>query len=102
MGDKDTQDAIAELTWKVDHLCLMIDKVAQYADSDPEICLMQARKSAEAICDHVFSEEIGTPGQITLETLIQSLSADDGRQWTVITSHFGHRIRRVVDSQSEN
>jgi len=59
---------------KIDVLCSSILKARQYAHSDPETALMQARKSAEAICRHIFAAEIGEPGTIMLDELIKRLA----------------------------
>ena len=67
-------ERILELSQKVDFLCEIIIKAQRYAESDPETALMQARKSAEAICRNVFSAEIGEPGKIMLDGLIKKLA----------------------------
>jgi hypothetical protein len=52
------------------YLTGIIVKAMRYAESDPETSLMYARKSAEGICTHVFSREIGNPGNNRLDRLI--------------------------------
>ena len=68
MGTRD--EKINELVAKVDYLTAIITKARNYAQSDPEVALMQARKSAEAVCRQVFSAEIGEPGKLMLDVLI--------------------------------
>jgi hypothetical protein len=59
------------------YLTDIIVKAMGYADSDPETSLMYARKSAEGICTHVFSHEIGNPGNNRLDKPIELLSNKD-------------------------
>ncbi len=59
------------------YLTGVIVKAMEYAASDPETSLMYARKSAEGICTHVFSREIGNPGNNRLDKLIELLSNKD-------------------------
>lgn len=74
MDKEDQEKKIKELTGKVELLSSIIIKAQMYADVDPEIALMQARKSAEAICRNIFTVEIGEPGKIMLDELIKKLA----------------------------
>lgn len=67
------KDKIDDLEKKVDYLTKLILKAYTYASDDPEIALMQARKSAEAMMRNIFEAEIGTPGKIMLDELIKKL-----------------------------
>jgi uncharacterized protein YjbI with pentapeptide repeats len=63
-----------QLHAQIKDLSRIILKAQRYAESDPEVSLAQARKSAEAICRLVFAAEIGDPGAtITLAELIRRL-----------------------------
>lgn len=64
---------LQELRAKVSVLSQIIAKAHLYADTDPEIALHQARKSAEAICLSIFSVVIGPPGRLQFEDLIRKL-----------------------------
>lgn len=70
----DSELKIQELRDKVTALSRIILKAQQYAESDPEVALTQARKSAEAICRSVFAAEVGEPGTIMLDELIRKLN----------------------------
>ena len=59
------------------YLTGILVKAIGYADSDPETSLMYARKSAEGICRHIFSQEVGNPGNNRLDKLIELLSCKD-------------------------
>lgn len=54
------------------NLCV---KAGKYAIEDPEVSLTLARKAAEAICLHVFTLEIGSPGKLMLDDLIKNLGS---------------------------
>ena len=54
----------------------MYEKAVSYASSDPEVALYQARKAAEAVCKHVFRQEVSrNVGKMTLAPLIAALSS---------------------------
>lgn len=53
----------------------LLDKAHHYAVADPEVSLGQARKAAEAIARAVVRQEIGDPGKIMLDALLQKLAA---------------------------
>jgi Domain of unknown function (DUF4384) len=53
----------------------LVAKARRYARSDPEVALGQARKAAEAIARAVFAREIGEPGKIMLDAMLQKLAA---------------------------
>jgi hypothetical protein len=55
-------------------LAALVGKARQYASSDPEVALNQARKAAEAICRQLFQKAIGEPGKIMLDAMLQKLS----------------------------
>jgi hypothetical protein len=59
----------------VAYLSRLVLKARQYAESDPDVALGQARKSAEAICYRLFQNEIGSPGKMMLEELMTKLQA---------------------------
>lgn len=59
------------------YLTDIIVKAMEYANNDAETSLMYARKSAEGICTHIFSREIGAPGKNRLDKLIELLSDKD-------------------------
>src|SRR5438067_9202459 len=51
-------------------------KARSYTDSDPEVALMLARKTAEAICKVIFLEKMKEDrGVLMLERLIEQLAA---------------------------
>ncbi|MGC4120192.1 MAG: DUF4384 domain-containing protein [Myxococcales bacterium] len=52
----------------------LVAKAQHYAATDPEVGLAQARKAAEAIARCVFSREIGEPGKIMLDAMLQKLT----------------------------
>jgi hypothetical protein len=53
----------------------LVAKARHYAKADPEIALGQARKAAEAIARAMFAREIGEPGKIMLDAMLQKLAA---------------------------
>lgn len=53
----------------------LVDKARDYAAKDPEVALAQARKAAEAICRALFENEIGEPGKMMLDAMLQKLAA---------------------------
>jgi len=53
----------------------LLGKARHYAGVDPEVSLGQMRKAAEAIARAVFAREIGDPGKIMLDALLQKLAA---------------------------
>jgi hypothetical protein len=70
--DKDAR--IEALRRQVKALSAIIVKVQQHAESEPELALTQARKSAEAICRSVFVAEIGEPSSsMMLDDFIKKL-----------------------------
>jgi formylglycine-generating enzyme required for sulfatase activity len=74
MGNgKSADERLANLEQRVAYLSRLVLKAHQYQQSDPESALNQARKSAEAICYHLFRVEIGKPGNMMLEDLISKL-----------------------------
>ena len=73
--DHSTDDRLAKLERDVAYLTRLLEKATRYAASDPEVALFQARKSAEAICRRLFEAEIGRPGKMMLEELMQKLQA---------------------------
>lgn len=48
-------------------------KAERYADEAPDVSLSQARKAAEAICQHIFLQEIGNVGSLTLNDVLREL-----------------------------
>jgi hypothetical protein len=76
MGNgKSTDERLADLEQTVAYLSRLVLKARYYAESDPEVALGQARKSAEAICYRLFQAEIGNPGKMMLEDLMTKLQA---------------------------
>ena len=76
MGNgKSTDERLADLEQTVAYLSRLVLKARQYAESDPDVALGQARKSAEAICYRLFQNEIGSPGKMMLEELMTKLQA---------------------------
>ncbi|EIC20687.1 DUF4145 domain-containing protein [Thiorhodovibrio frisius] len=72
---KSADERLADLEQTVVYLSRLIVKAQQYAVTDPEVALGQARKSAEAICCRLFQAEIGKPGKMMLDELITKLQA---------------------------
>jgi hypothetical protein len=76
MGNgRSTDERLADLEQTVAYLSRLVLKARQYAETDPEVALGQARKSAEAICYRLFQDEIGPPGKMMLEELMTKLQA---------------------------
>jgi formylglycine-generating enzyme required for sulfatase activity len=74
MGNgKSADERLTDLEQRVTYLSRLVLRAHQYQQSDPETALNQARKSAEAICYHLFRVEIGKPGNMMLEDLINKL-----------------------------
>jgi hypothetical protein len=53
----------------------LVSKARSYAKTDPEVALGQARKAAEAIARTVYAREVGEPGKMLLNELLQKLAA---------------------------
>ena len=75
VNEKSTDERLADLEQTVAYLSRLVLKARRYAESDPEVALGQARKSAEAICYRLFQAEIGPPGKMMLEDLMTKLQA---------------------------
>jgi len=59
------------------YLSGILARAMSCASTDPEASLMHARNSAEAICRGVFANEIGDPGNTSLDELIELLARGD-------------------------
>jgi len=68
MGDHERPIAAA-----LDALIRGITKANRYAVEDPEAAPAFARKSAEAICIHLFTAHVGRPHRPTLDTMARQL-----------------------------
>jgi hypothetical protein len=53
----------------------LVGKARTYGTQDPEVSLGQARKAAEAIARAVYAREVGEPGKMLLNELLQKLAA---------------------------
>lgn len=58
-NDKDRR--IRDLEAQVQHLSKMLIKSFNYAEEDPDTFLQNARKTTEAICRFIYTQEIGEP-----------------------------------------
>ncbi len=59
--DRDKDRRIRDLEAQVEHLSRMLIKSFNYAEEDPDTFLQNARKTTEAICSFIYTQEIGQP-----------------------------------------
>ena len=52
----------------------LVGKARGYGVTDPEVALGQARKAAEAIARAIYARELGEPGKMLLNELLQRLA----------------------------
>lgn len=58
---EDKDQRIRDLEAQVQHLSKMLIKSFNYAEQDPDTFLQNARKTTEAICRFIYTQEIGEP-----------------------------------------
>ena len=55
----------------------LFKKVKKFKNTDPEVALMLARKTAEAIAKHIIQASSFSPGGLMLDKLIEKMSSDN-------------------------
>jgi hypothetical protein len=78
MMHAEDEKKMVDLEQRIDFLCDLILKANSCADTDPRAALFHVNKSAEAICRHIFTMELGSPSKkILLDELIKELAENN-------------------------